>query len=113
LQLVSSLLLDPTCVLLPPRRARNTNIPPTTYTSILKALATRFDVTLSIVRRHVGADHIEQWGKVRRIDGDGGDTMVASALATKQRDSRDATFVRVRIFWSAQVFEFVLNLDLV
>ncbi|KAG2144560.1 hypothetical protein DEU56DRAFT_732604 [Suillus clintonianus] len=35
---------------------------------------------------------MEQWGKVRRLDG--GDTMLAAGLISHQRDSRDATFVR-------------------
>jgi hypothetical protein len=62
-------------------------------TKILAALATRFDTTIAVMRPYVSIDHIEQFGKLRHL---GGDTMVASALAKVQSDSRDATFIRVR-----------------
>ncbi|KAJ7716634.1 hypothetical protein B0H16DRAFT_1469994 [Mycena metata] len=37
---------------------------------------------------------IEEWGKVRRVDSDEGDTMRAWSLGTTAEDSRDATYVR-------------------
>ncbi|KAH7913072.1 hypothetical protein BJ138DRAFT_1124709 [Hygrophoropsis aurantiaca] len=60
----------------------------------MKALATRFDTTVPQLRRNVRRESIkvEQWGKVRRLEG--GDTMVAAALFKVQSDSRDATYVR-------------------
>jgi hypothetical protein len=56
-------------------------------------LATRYDTTVAVIRKHVAVDQIEEWGKVHRIDG--GDTMNASALVSSAEDRRDATFVRV------------------
>ncbi|KAH7904628.1 hypothetical protein BJ138DRAFT_1018871 [Hygrophoropsis aurantiaca] len=82
----------PTCVLLPPRRSGAGTVDSSHLTSIFKALATRFDVQLATIRRYIKPDSIEQWGKVRRVDG--GDTMVAAGLAKTQGDSRDASFVR-------------------
>ncbi|KAJ7138978.1 hypothetical protein C8R44DRAFT_867146 [Mycena epipterygia] len=37
---------------------------------------------------------IEEWGKVRRIDSDEGDTMRSCSLGTVAEDARDATYVR-------------------
>jgi hypothetical protein len=84
---------DPTCVLLPPRRAS----PPSTgvLNQIIAALATRYDKTVTVIRKNVPVDQIEEWGKVRRMDG--GDTMNASALVSSTEDRRDATFVRVSV----------------
>ncbi|KIJ69616.1 hypothetical protein HYDPIDRAFT_106255 [Hydnomerulius pinastri MD-312] len=82
----------PTCALLPPRRAGAAAIDQSMLLKILKALATRFDVPLATVKRHVSHADVEQWGKVRRLDG--GDTMLAAELAQVQPDSRDATFIR-------------------
>jgi hypothetical protein len=86
---------DPTCVLLPPRCA----LPPSTgvLNQIIAALATRYDTTVAVIRKNVAVDQIEEWGKVRRIDG--GDTMNASALASSTEDRRDATFVRVSVLY--------------
>lgn len=38
---------------------------------------------------------IEEWGKVRRIDSDEGDTMRSCSLGSIAEDARDATHVRV------------------
>ena len=86
--------LDPTCVLLPPR----SKIRPADnlMTAITGALATRFDTSIGLVRQHLVHADIEEWGKVRRIDSDAGDTMQASSLRVTQDDTRDATYVRVR-----------------
>jgi hypothetical protein len=62
---------------------------------IIAALATRYDTTVAVIRKHVAVDQIEEWGKVHRTDG--GDTMNASALVSSTEDRRDATFVRVSI----------------
>ena len=63
--------------------------------SLMAALATRFSVQIAKFRPHLDAAGIEDWGKIRRIDSDAGDTMCASVVAPLQDDSRDATYVRV------------------
>jgi hypothetical protein len=78
-------------LLLPPRRVEA--IPASLVTKILAALATRFDTTISNVRKYVDVDHIQKWGKVKCLDQ--GDTIVAASLTKAQSDRRDATFVRV------------------
>ena len=37
---------------------------------------------------------IEDWGKVRRIDSDEGDTIHSASMITMGDDSRDCTYVR-------------------
>ncbi|KAJ7204111.1 hypothetical protein GGX14DRAFT_369095 [Mycena pura] len=37
---------------------------------------------------------VEEWGKVRRVDSEEGDTMRSCSLGTIAEDSRDATYVR-------------------
>ncbi|KAF9230264.1 hypothetical protein BU15DRAFT_83853 [Melanogaster broomeanus] len=66
----------PTCALLPPRRAGAVVIDQSMLLKILKALATRFDLPLAILKRHVSHANIERWGK---------------------QDSRDATFIRYEV----------------
>ncbi|KAH7903169.1 hypothetical protein BJ138DRAFT_1138781 [Hygrophoropsis aurantiaca] len=83
---------NPTCVLLPPRRQGVGAVEISHVNKIFKALATRFGVPLATIKRHITAGQIEQWGKVRRLDG--GDTMLAAGLVKTQHDSRNATFVR-------------------
>ena len=41
---------------------------------------------------------LEQWGKMKRIDGEGADTMLAAELCSSSSDTRDATHVRVCAF---------------
>ena len=65
-------------------------------TSIAAALATRFDTDIRTMRRDLKDAIVEEWGKVRRVDSDAGDTMHASAFVTARDDTRDATYVRVR-----------------
>ncbi|TDL13665.1 hypothetical protein BD410DRAFT_846724 [Rickenella mellea] len=79
----------PTCALLPPRKleALSTAI----MSKIAIALATRFNVSVNVARRHL-PDEIFQYGKVRRIDG--GDTMSASEITKSSVDRRDASYVR-------------------
>lgn len=85
--------LDPTCTLLPPHSVDP--LPHVVLDRISVALATRYDIPKRIAKNHV-PDCIEQWGKVRRIDG--GDTMVAALLRCANQDRRDATHIRVCIF---------------
>lgn len=84
--------IDPTCVLLPPHSVEP--LPSVDKDRISAAIATRFDVNKTVAKRHIPR-LIEQWGKVRRIDGGGGDTMVAALLGRASLDRRDATHVRV------------------
>jgi hypothetical protein len=65
---------------------------------IAAALATRFDVDIRLVKHHLKSADIEEWGKVRRVDSDSGDTMRASSMVVAQNDTRDATYVRVTCF---------------
>jgi hypothetical protein len=62
---------------------------------IAAALATRFDVDIHLVKDHLKNASIEEWGKVRRVDSDAGDTMRASSMIVAQDDTRDATYVWV------------------
>jgi hypothetical protein len=65
-------------------------------TAIAGALATRFDLDVTSIKRHLKSAEIEAWGKVHRIDSDAGDTMHASSVVVARDDTRDATYVRVR-----------------
>jgi hypothetical protein len=84
---------DPSCVLMFPR----SQIRPAEnlITGIAAALATRFDVDIRFVKTHLKHASIEEWGKVRRVDSDAGDTMRASSMVIASDDTRDATYVRV------------------
>jgi hypothetical protein len=84
---------DTTCVLLPPYQAASPT--PGILSQIVAALATRYNKTMAVVRHKIQAEQIGEWGKVRRTDGDGGDTMKAYSLTKSIEDKRDATFVRV------------------
>ena len=66
-------------------------------TTIAAALATRFDKDIRSVRHDLRGAVVEEWGKVRRVDSDAGDTMHASALVPARDGTRDATYVRVRL----------------
>ena len=70
-------LLDPSCLLLPPHRA--VRFAPNQINSIAAALATRFNVSIATVRPYLDDATVEEWGKLRRIDSDAGDTMWASS----------------------------------
>lgn len=91
----SLFLLDPTCILLPPKSKKR---PVGHLGRIAAALATRYRKdSVSCVRKELDRAVIEEWGKVRRVDSDEGDTMVcASMRSARTDDSRDATFIRVR-----------------
>ncbi|EKM52732.1 uncharacterized protein PHACADRAFT_101119 [Phanerochaete carnosa HHB-10118-sp] len=87
--------LDSTCVLLPPHLPKGSVSELQLLRRIFLCLATRFNVTLSIAKRHVKADRIELFGKVRRLDG--GDTMCASEMVSTSDDHRDATYIWYQI----------------
>jgi hypothetical protein len=89
-------LADPSCVFLPPK---SPNRPAANLiNNIAAALATRFNVHIATVRPFLDTALIEEWGKIRRVDSDAGDTMHASSIGTIRDDSRDATYVRVWLF---------------
>ena len=60
---------------------------------LVNGLATRFSVEPKVARKHL-PDVVEQWGKLRRLEG--GDIMHAHGIVPKRMDGRDASFVRVR-----------------
>ena len=64
-------------------------------TSIAAALATRFDVQIHVVKDILKNADVEEWGRVRRVDSDAGDTMRASSMVAALDDTRDSTYVRV------------------
>lgn len=88
-------ILDLTCILLPPRSLNCP--PPNLMTNICAAFATRGNVKIDKVRKIIQDSTIEEWGRVRRVDSEEGDTMRSASLAVNRDDTRDATFVRVRL----------------
>ena len=90
-------LTDPTCILLTPRRPSST-IPSSVINKIIISLATRYEKSITAIRSHFSQDFVEQWGRVRRLEG--GDDMYASSLAHVTEDSWDATFIWVRVSFS-------------
>ena len=67
-------------------------------TILTNGLATRFCVSSRVARKFLPED-IEQWGKLRRLEG--GDIMHTHDVASKYMSGRDASFIRVRelVFW--------------
>ena len=84
------MFLDPTCTLLYPKSTEQ--LPSNVLDRISAALATRYNVSKVVAKRQI-PKQIDQWGKVRRIDG--GDTMVAALIGRHSLDRRDATHIRV------------------
>ena len=60
---------------------------------LTNGLATRFGVSSMVARKFL-PEVIEQWGKLRRLEG--GDIMHAHGIVSKRMDGRDASFIRVR-----------------
>ncbi|KAJ7588304.1 hypothetical protein C8J56DRAFT_786059, partial [Mycena floridula] len=83
---------NPTCRLLPPRAPERPDV--STLKPLIGALATRFNVTVNIIRTALKDAMIEEWGRVQRIDSAAGDVIRSSSLGTIREDSRDATYVR-------------------
>ncbi|KAL1748545.1 hypothetical protein HDZ31DRAFT_29651 [Schizophyllum fasciatum] len=50
------------------------------------------------IRPHVRAAEIIQYGRVRRVDSDEGDTIRAVEVVTTREDSREASFVRYEMY---------------
>ena len=74
---------------------------------LVNGLATRFCVQPKVARKFL-PEMVEQWGKLRRLEG--GDIMHAHESVSKRMDGRDASFVRVRELLSCQMF-FETNLS--
>jgi hypothetical protein len=77
---------------------------PNLVTGIAAALATRFDIRVDTIKPHLRAAQVQEWGKLRCIDSEAGDTMRSSSLDTNRDDSRDATYVRVSQFNCKHLF---------
>ncbi|KAJ3498860.1 hypothetical protein NLJ89_g10165 [Agrocybe chaxingu] len=86
----------PTCILLPPHVRERP--PSNLINNICAALATRADVKITQIRPFLQRAEIEQWGKVRRVDSEEGDTFRASSRTTVRDDSRNASFVRYELY---------------
>ncbi|KAJ7442912.1 hypothetical protein B0H11DRAFT_1932110 [Mycena galericulata] len=84
---------DPSCILLPPK---SPSLRPDAgqLRSIAAALSTRTGAKMPQVNKALKDAIIEEWGKVRRIDSDEGDTMKSCSLGSITEDARDATYVR-------------------
>lgn len=85
--------VDPSCALLPPKS--RTPVTVAQMRSIAAAVATRTGAKMGPVNRALKDAIIEEWGKVRRIDSDEGDTMRSCMMGVVAEDARDATYVRV------------------
>ncbi|KAJ7480049.1 hypothetical protein B0H11DRAFT_1725244 [Mycena galericulata] len=85
--------LYPSCILLPPK---SPSLRPDAgqLRSIAAALSTRTGAKMPQVNKALKDAIIEEWGKVRRIDSDEGDTMKSCSLGSITEDARDATYVR-------------------
>ncbi|KAG6837151.1 hypothetical protein H0H93_013741 [Arthromyces matolae] len=84
----------PICVLLPPRVTQR---PTEHIQSIVAAIATRFNISISNARTCVMASSIDIWGRLCRVDTSAGDTFRAAGLGIVRDDSRDASFVRYQV----------------
>lgn len=60
---------------------------------LANGLATRFCTSSDVTKKYL-PKNVEQWGKLRRLEG--GDIMHACDIVPKRRDGRDASFIRVR-----------------
>jgi len=64
----------------------------TIHRVLTNGLATRFCVLPTVARKYLLED-VEQWGKLRRLEG--GDIMHVHNIVPKHMDGRDVTFIRV------------------
>ncbi|KAI9431721.1 hypothetical protein H4582DRAFT_1822048, partial [Lactarius indigo] len=90
---------DPTCVLLHPHMIVQQGTGSTSLSTGLSnltaaALSTRFGLHISTIQKYLRQAKIEEWGKVRCVDSEAGDTIHSSGLMKLSADRRDATFVR-------------------
>ncbi|KAF7332811.1 hypothetical protein MSAN_02432300 [Mycena sanguinolenta] len=82
----------PSCVLLPPKSS--TRPAANQLNTIAAALSTRTGASMAAVNAALRRALVEEWGKVRRVDSEAGDTMRSCSLGVVAEDGRDATFVR-------------------
>ncbi|KAJ7463888.1 hypothetical protein B0H11DRAFT_1870748 [Mycena galericulata] len=82
----------PSCLLLPPKSPVRPE--PNQLHSIAVALSTRFCTKMAIINTALKNAIVEEWGKVRRVDSEAGDTMRSCSLGVTAEDARDATYVR-------------------
>ncbi|KAJ7780645.1 hypothetical protein DFH07DRAFT_729285 [Mycena maculata] len=90
----------PSCILLPPRSSARPD--DAQIKTIAAALSTRSGAVMRDVTNALKKADIEEWGKVRRIDSEEGDTMRSCSLGTMAEDSRDATYVRYEMLVDKQ-----------
>jgi len=72
---------------------------------LASGLATRFNV-LSWVAKKIIPEVIEQWGKLRRLEG--GDIMHVHKIVSRHRDGQDTSFVHVCDFFFWKILDFYL-----
>ncbi|KAF8955507.1 hypothetical protein BDZ97DRAFT_1663982 [Flammula alnicola] len=85
-------------ILLLPSSKPVTSLPSAISTGICASLSTRSGLHMGRVRELLRQSTLQEWGKVRRVDSEEGDTMHASSLASSLDDTRDATFVRYAMY---------------
>ena len=96
-------IADPQYELVAPKKV--CRLDETIHKVVVNGLATRFGVRPMVARKFL-PEAVEQWGKLRRLEG--GDIMHAHAIVCKRMDGRDASFIRVREY--CHVFESYLSL---
>ncbi|KAF7349606.1 hypothetical protein MSAN_01686300 [Mycena sanguinolenta] len=82
----------PSCILLPPKSS--TRPAANQLNTIAAALSTRMGASMAAVNAALRRALVEEWGKVRRVDSEAGNTMCSCSLGVVAEDGRDATFVR-------------------
>ncbi|KAJ7192610.1 hypothetical protein B0H12DRAFT_1002089, partial [Mycena haematopus] len=82
----------PSCILLPPKSPHRPDS--NQIRTIAAALSTRTGAKMAAVTAALQTADIEEWGKVRRIDSEAGDTMRSCSLGVVAEDAREATYVR-------------------
>ncbi|KAJ7243652.1 hypothetical protein C8J57DRAFT_1365580, partial [Mycena rebaudengoi] len=68
--------------------------PPNQISSIAVGLATRCYVKMCAANAAMKKVLVHEWGKVRRINSDEGDTLRSCSLGVVADDARDATYIR-------------------
>lgn len=89
-----TLLPDDGYVLLP--KQAQVTLPRGIYDKVVAHICTRFGVTPSVARRALPSE-FQQWARLR-LPHDGDILQASSMMRRKTEDSRDATYVRVRIY---------------
>ena len=74
---------------------------------LTNGLATRFCVSSTVAGKFL-PKVVEQWGKLRRLEG--GDIMHAVDIVSKCMDGRDASFIRVRELIAKCSWEMLISL---